>query len=130
MTTIGQVPATVCVFVTVRDASGVQPSAIETPRASNAATVVTAGGALAKEHPWTLLTGTDPVMTGAVSSTTLMTCCAVELLPHASIAVHVLVTVYSVLHGPGVVTSLNVRLNELPHASLAVAWVNTGVAGQ
>src|SRR5690349_3338756 len=45
-------------------------------------------------------------------------------------AVQVLVTLYDPAHAPLVVASVNVRLNELPQASVAVATANTGVAGQ
>ena len=38
-----------------------------------------------------------------------------------SVAVHVLVTLYTPAHDVLVVTSLKVKVNELPHASLAVA---------
>ena len=53
-----------------------------------------------------------------------------EALPQASVAVHVLVTLYDPAHAPLVVTSAEVNVNELPHASDAVATTNTGVAGQ
>lgn len=53
-----------------------------------------------------------------------------ELLPQSSTAVHVRVTLYDPAHAPLVVTSLKVRLNALPHASVAVAVANDGVAGQ
>ena len=59
-----------------------------------------------------------------------MVCDAVEIFPHASVAVHVLVTLYDPAHAPFVVTSLEVNVNALPHASVAVATANTGVAGQ
>jgi hypothetical protein len=52
----------------------------------------------------------------------------VTVLPQASLAVHVLVTLYSVAQTPGVVTSLNVRVVG-PHPSVAVGEENTGVAG-
>ena len=45
-------------------------------------------------------------------------------------AVHVLILVYDPAHAPGVVTSANVNVNALPHASVAVAVANDGVAGQ
>ena len=47
-----------------------------------------------------------PVMTGWVLSSTVMVCEAVVVLPQASVAVHVLVMLYSVAQAPGVVTSL------------------------
>ena len=54
----------------------------------------------------------------------------VETFPHASVAVHVLVTLYEPAHAPLVVTSVEVNVNALPHSSEAVATANTGVAGQ
>ena len=59
-----------------------------------------------------------------------MVCEAVETLPQASVAVHVLVTLYDPAQRPGVVTSADVSVNALPQASTAVATANTGVAGQ
>ncbi len=50
--------------------------------------------------------------------------------PQASIAVHVLVTLYDPAHAPCVVTSLKFNVNALPQLSVAVATANTGVAGQ
>jgi hypothetical protein len=69
-------------------------------------------------------------ITGAVISCTLMVCEAVEELPQASMAVQVRVTLYVPAQAPGVVTSLDVKVNALPQASMAVAIANTGVAGQ
>src|SRR5664279_5369076 len=69
-------------------------------------------------------------ITGAVTSWTLMVCAAEELLPQASVAVHVRVTLYEPAQAPGVVTSVKVRVNAEPQASLAVATANTGTAGQ
>ena len=69
-------------------------------------------------------------ITGAVISCTWMVCVAVEVLPQASVAVQVLVVLYDPAHDPGVVTSLEVRVNALPQASTAVAMANTGVDGQ
>ena len=45
-------------------------------------------------------------------------------------AVHVLVRLYTPAHAVLVLTSLKVKVNALPHASVAVAVANTGVAGQ
>ena len=59
-----------------------------------------------------------------------MVCDAVDVLPQASVAVHVLVTLYDPAQAPAVVTSLDVSVKALPHASVAVATANTGVAGQ
>src|SRR6185436_12608746 len=69
-------------------------------------------------------------ITGAVVSTTLMVWLAVLLLPHASVAVQVRVTLYEPAHAPLVFTSAKVRVKALPQASVAVATANTGVAGQ
>jgi len=54
----------------------------------------------------------------------------VELFPHPSVAVHVLVTLYDPAQAPFVVTSFDVNVKALPHASTAVATANTGTAGQ
>ena len=54
----------------------------------------------------------------------------VEELPQSSVAVHVRVTEYAPAHAPAVVTSEEVSVNALPHASLAVALAKEGVAGQ
>ena len=59
-----------------------------------------------------------------------MVCEAVEELPHRSMTVQVLVTLYDPAQAPGVVTVTDVQLNELPHSSMAVGIANTGIAGQ
>jgi len=69
-------------------------------------------------------------ITGAVISCTCIVCDAVEEFPQASVAVHVRTTLYDPAHGPFVVTSADVSVKALPHASVAVAIANTGVAGQ
>jgi hypothetical protein len=69
-------------------------------------------------------------ITGALVSSTLMVCEAVDEFPQASVAVQVRVTEYEPAHCPFVVTSLKVRLNALPQASTAVAVANCGTAGQ
>jgi hypothetical protein len=69
-----------------------------------------------------------PLITGAVLSSTVIVCEAVELLPHASVAVQVLVTLYSLAQLPGDVASANV-IDDVPHASEAVGLLNVGVAG-
>ena len=73
--------------------------------------------------------GSD-AMTGPVISCTLIVCDAVEILLQASVAVHVLVTLYEPAQAPLVVTSADVRVNALPHASVAVATAKTGKSGQ
>ena len=59
-----------------------------------------------------------------------MVCDAVEIFPHASVAVQVRLTLYEPAHDPGAMTSAEVRVNALPQLSEAVATANTGVAGQ
>jgi hypothetical protein len=73
-----------------------------------------------------VISAPTPLMTGAVLSSTVIVCEAVEVLPQASVAVHVLVMEYSPAQAPGVVTSLNVSV-AVPHASLAVGEENEGV---
>jgi hypothetical protein len=73
--------------------------------------------------------GSDAI-TGAVISCTIIICAEVATFPQASVAVHVLVTLYDPTHAPLVVASADVKVNALPHPSLAVAVANTGVAGQ
>ncbi len=68
------------------------------------------------------------MITGRVLSSTVMVCEAVVVLPQASVAVHVLVTLYSVAQAPGVVTSVKVNV-VVPQPSLEVGEENTGVAG-
>jgi hypothetical protein len=60
----------------------------------------------------------------------MIVCAAVETLLHASVAVHVRVTLYDPAQAPFVVTSAEVKMNALPQASDAVATANTGAAGQ
>ena len=72
----------------------------------------------------------NPEITGASVSITLIVCAAVAMLPQASVAVHVRVTLYAPAQRPGVVTSADTSVNALPHRSDAVATANTGVAGQ
>src|SRR6186713_488046 len=73
---------------------------------------------------------TGQVITGAVVSCTRIVALQVDELPQSSVAVHVLVTVYSAGHAPGVVTSSNVIVTAASHASVAVANSKVGVAGQ
>ena len=53
-----------------------------------------------------------------------------EELPQPSVAVHVRVTEYAPAHAPAVVTLEDVSVNAEPQASVAVADVKEGVAGQ
>ena len=69
-------------------------------------------------------------ITGASVSITLIVWEDVEVFPHASVAVHVLVTLYKPIQAPLVVTSFDVSVKALPHISVAVATANSGTAGQ
>ncbi len=69
-------------------------------------------------------------ITGGAISCTLMICDALDELPQPSVAVQVRFLLYDPAHAPGVVTSAKVKVNELPHASVAVAVAKTGVEGQ
>ena len=64
-----------------------------------------------------------PVMVGAVWSSTIMTWLLVELLPHTSVAVHVLVTVNLLAQEPGVVTSATVTVTVPAQLSVALTEV-------
>jgi hypothetical protein len=55
---------------------------------------------------------------------------AVDTFPQSSVAVQVLVTLYSPEQSPLVVKSANVNVKALPQISVAVATAKTGVAGQ
>jgi hypothetical protein len=79
---------------------------------------------------WIVRLGPTPEITGAVLSSTVIVCEAVEKLPQSSVAVQVRVTEYSCGQIPlGVVTSLNVKVGVGSQASIAVGAVNDGVAG-
>src|SRR5258706_7145646 len=67
----------------------------------------------------------NEVLTLGVISCTLLLCDAVDELPQASVAVQVRVTLYAPAHAPGVVTSLDVRVNALQF-SVAVATAYIG----
>ena len=56
-----------------------------------------------------------------------MVCDLVEIFPHPSVAVQVLVTLYDPAHAPFVVTSFEVNVKLLPQASDAEATANSGV---
>jgi hypothetical protein len=71
--TSGQVPVGApSELVTVKLASAVQLSAIATPIASKAATVVTAAGTEVAEHPDTVAAVKVPVTVGAIKSETVI----------------------------------------------------------
>src|SRR6187402_704065 len=67
-------------------------------------------------------------MTGGVESSTLIFCRHVELLPHASVAIHVLAIVNSCGHAPGVTTSLKVTIAS--GSQLSVALANPVLSGE
>ena len=69
------------------------------------------------------------LITGAVLSVTLIVCDVVDELPQSSVAVQVLVTLYSCGHVPFVWLSLNVKETVASQASVAVGTSNDGVAG-
>src|SRR5215212_4566172 len=69
-------------------------------------------------------------ITGGVTSCTFIVCVAVEVLPQASVAVHVLVMLNEPAHAPGVVTSAKVIVGLTSHRSVAVGVVHEGVASQ
>src|SRR6187431_1622173 len=94
------------------------------PHASLAVAVANDGVGV---HFMVAAAGTE-VNTGAVLSSTVITCEAVAVLPHASVAINVLVRVYSLAHVPGALASVEVMLTA-PHASLAVGVPNVGVSG-
>src|SRR5215210_8075075 len=72
----------------------------------------------------------NALIVGGVTSWTLIVCVAVEVLPHASVAVQVLVIEKLPAHAPGVVTSAKVSITLGSHRSLAVGVVHDGVASQ
>src|SRR5258705_9476378 len=71
----------------------------------------------------------NAALTGGVIFFTLIVCDAVDELPQASVAVQVRVTLYAPAHAPGVVTSLDVRVNAL-QLSVAVATAKLGEPAQ
>src|SRR5688572_8717725 len=80
-----------------------------------------------KGHSIVAAGGTE-VNTGAVLSSTVIVCVAVAVLPQASVAINVLVTVYSLAQVPGVEASVDV-IATVPQASVAVGVPNDGVKG-
>src|SRR5690349_20947654 len=69
-------------------------------------------------------------ITGGVTSSTLIVCVAVAVLPQSSVAVHVRVIENEPAQAPGVVTSLKVSSTSASHRSVAVGVVHDGVASQ
>ena len=69
------------------------------------------------------------LMTGPTLSVTLMIWDAVELLPQSSVAVQVLVILYSCGQDPPVVTSTKVKVTVASQASVAVGMSKEGTAG-
>ena len=85
-------------------------------------------GVVLDMHP--IVTFGGQVSNGAVSSTTTIVLLQLELFPQSSVAVHVLVTLYSAGQVPLVVTSVKVTVGNASHASVTMGGVNTGVFGQ
>jgi len=77
---------------------------------------------------WIVAGPPTPLIEGSVLSSTVIVCEVLAVLPHASVAINVLVTVYSLAQVPGVVASVNVIVAGL-HASDAVGVAKAGVAG-
>lgn len=65
-------------------------------------------------------------ITGGVVSSTFIVCEAVDVFPHASVAVHVRTIVNSFAHDPGVVASAKVNTG-VPQLSVAVGVAHEGV---
>jgi hypothetical protein len=76
-----------------------------------------------------VLGGGSAAITGAVISCTVTVCKAVDEFPQTSVAVHVLVTVYSAGQSPGTIISVDPSVNGNPHPSDA-ATEKEGNAGQ
>ena len=70
-------------------------------------------------HSMVAAAGTE-VNTGAVLSVTVITCDAVAVLPQASVAINVLVTVYSLAQVPGVVSISCCNVNRT--AGISCCW--------
>src|SRR5262245_2057676 len=70
-----------------------------------------------------------PEITGAAVSSTVMVWAQIELFPQSSTAFQVRVTEYFCAHGPGVVTSADVIVRLLSHASVNCGVPKLGVAG-
>ena len=120
VTTIGHVPADVCVLVTTRLPSTVHPSVIwRFPvNASNAATVVTAAGAAPTAHPSTVVGVMLPVTAGAMLSSTLMVWMMFTLvLRHRSVTLYVLVITIGQVP-VDVCVFVTTRLPSVVHASV------------
>ena len=69
-------------------------------------------------------------ITGACISITCIVWVAEEAFPQSSMAVQVLVILYSPVHSPLEVTSVKVRSKSLLQLSIAEATAKTGVSGQ
>jgi hypothetical protein len=65
--------------------------------------------------------GGQKVITGGVLSSTKMTCKQELEFPQSSVALHVLLIVYSCGHAPATVTSIDVMLTTGSQLSVAVA---------
>ena len=69
-------------------------------------------------------------ITSAVIFCVFIVCLACEELSQSDKALHVLFTLFSPAQAPGVVTSAEVNVNELPQASVAVATGTESCRGQ
>src|SRR5688500_19427451 len=67
---------------------------------------------------------------GGVTSSTLIVCVAVVILPQSSVAVHVRVMLELPAQTPGVVTSAKLSSTSVSQRSVAVGVVHDGVASQ
>jgi hypothetical protein len=85
VTTIGHVPVEASLLVTTKNASAVHASLIDNPRASSAATVVTADVAFAAVHPSTVVVAIVPLIDGGVASFTLIICVIAAVFEQASV---------------------------------------------
>ena len=121
VTTVGHVPAATSIYVTVviPHASDALPRlvAFSNTASLEAAVVAEYGGSVMAPtlHPSIVLVTAHAVIVGLVVSSTLIVCVQVDVFPHASPMVHVLVT--TVGHVPAA-TSIYVTV-VIPHASEA-----------
>lgn len=89
------------------------------PQLSDAVTVPVLTGGTAEAQ--VTVTPTGHVMVGAALSSTTMVCRQVPVLPQSSVAVQVLLIVYSCAHPPATVTSVDVIVGVASQLSVAVA---------
>ena len=90
-----------------------------TEQLSVAVAIPVEGGKVLAVHSSVMLPGHE-VMVGGVESSTMIVCTQVDELLHASVALHVLIIVYSCGHPPAIVASRNVTVG-VEQLSVAVA---------